>query len=140
MHRHPPLCSPGAQTPRGKKRDIAIVWLFVILRNAFRLSGPRSRIFSEEKVARRVGWFLHRSSNMHRAAVLTCQIDVTIIMVMAKKQPFALVYADVVNSHLRAIEPKYHSVIRSESRDRSLMDENCIGCGCEGTIERLFER
>ena len=33
---------------------------------------------------------------------------------MAKKQPFALVYADEVKSHLRAIEPKYHSVIRTE--------------------------
>ncbi len=33
---------------------------------------------------------------------------------MAKKQPYALVYADEVKRHLRAIEPKYHSVIRSE--------------------------
>ncbi|HKI17766.1 MAG TPA: hypothetical protein VKA15_07790 [Isosphaeraceae bacterium] len=37
----------------------------------------------------------------------------TIIIVMAKKQPFALVYAGEVKLHLRAIEPKYHSVIRS---------------------------
>ena len=33
---------------------------------------------------------------------------------MAKKHPFALVYADEVKPHLRAIEPKYHSVIQSE--------------------------
>src|SRR5260221_8893454 len=33
---------------------------------------------------------------------------------MAKKQPFALVYADAVKEHLRAIARKYHSLIRSE--------------------------
>ena len=38
----------------------------------------------------------------------------TIIMVMAKKQPFTLVYADEMKDHLRAIEPKYHSVIQAE--------------------------
>src|SRR5207253_6657404 len=39
----------------------------------------------------------------------------TIIMViMAKKSPFALVYADDVKQHLRAIETKYHSLIESE--------------------------
>jgi hypothetical protein len=35
-------------------------------------------------------------------------------MVMAKKQPFALVYADEVKLHLRAIEPKYYPVIQAE--------------------------
>ena len=35
-------------------------------------------------------------------------------MVMAKKQPFALVYADEVKEHLRAIEAKYRSTIQSE--------------------------
>jgi mRNA-degrading endonuclease RelE of RelBE toxin-antitoxin system len=39
---------------------------------------------------------------------------VTIIMVMAKKQPFALVYADEVKDHLRGIEAKYYSVIQTE--------------------------
>jgi hypothetical protein len=38
----------------------------------------------------------------------------TTIMVMAKMQPFTLVYADEVKKHLRAIEVKYHSVIQSE--------------------------
>jgi hypothetical protein len=33
---------------------------------------------------------------------------------MAKKRPFALVYGDEVKKHLRAIEAKYHSLIRSE--------------------------
>ena len=32
---------------------------------------------------------------------------------MAKKSPFALVYADEVKQHLRAIETKYHSLIQS---------------------------
>jgi len=36
------------------------------------------------------------------------------MMVMAKKQPFALVYADEVKQHLRAIETKFHSLIQSE--------------------------
>lgn len=35
-------------------------------------------------------------------------------MVMAKKQPFALVYADEIKKHMRAIETKYHSLIQSE--------------------------
>jgi hypothetical protein len=32
---------------------------------------------------------------------------------MARKQPFVLVYADVVKDHLRSIEAKYHSLIQS---------------------------
>ena len=34
-------------------------------------------------------------------------------MVMAKKQPFALIYDPEVSGHLDAIEPKYHSLIRN---------------------------
>lgn len=33
--------------------------------------------------------------------------------VMAKKQPFALVYDPEIKGHLDAIEPKYHSLIRA---------------------------
>jgi hypothetical protein len=33
-------------------------------------------------------------------------------MVMAKKQPFGLVYANEAKDHLRAIEAKFHSVIQ----------------------------
>src|SRR5260370_41277306 len=40
-------------------------------------------------------------------------VDVTIIMVMAKKRPFTLGYADEVKDHLRAVEAKYHSVIQT---------------------------
>ncbi len=39
--------------------------------------------------------------------------DVTIIKVMSKKRPFALVYANEVKGHLRAIDAKYHSAIQS---------------------------
>jgi hypothetical protein len=35
-------------------------------------------------------------------------------MVMAKKPPFTLLYADQVKEHLRAIEAKYISVIQAE--------------------------
>jgi mRNA-degrading endonuclease RelE of RelBE toxin-antitoxin system len=35
------------------------------------------------------------------------------IKVMAKMEPFAVVYADEVKQHLRAIETKYHSLIRT---------------------------
>jgi mRNA-degrading endonuclease RelE of RelBE toxin-antitoxin system len=34
-------------------------------------------------------------------------------MVMAKKQPFTLIYDPEVTKHLAAIESKYHSLIRS---------------------------
>jgi mRNA-degrading endonuclease RelE of RelBE toxin-antitoxin system len=34
-------------------------------------------------------------------------------MVMAKQQPFALIYGPAVVGHLDAIEAKYHSVIRA---------------------------
>ena len=44
----------------------------------------------------------------------------TIIRVMAKKQPFTLVYADEVKDHLRAIEAKYHSVIQTEIESQLL--------------------
>ena len=41
---------------------------------------------------------------------------------MAKKPPFALVYAAEVKRHLRAIETKYHSVIQSETEAQLLFD------------------
>lgn len=37
----------------------------------------------------------------------------TTIEVMARKQPFDLIYDPEIRSHLDAIEPKYHSVIRA---------------------------
>lgn len=37
----------------------------------------------------------------------------TTIKVMAKKLPFNLVYDPEIRSHLDAIEPKYHSLIRA---------------------------
>ena len=54
---------------------------------------------------------------MH-ADILTGRARVTIIMVMAKKQPFALIYDPEVTGHLAAIEPKYHSLIRSAIEDQ----------------------
>ena len=45
---------------------------------------------------------------------MTGRARVTIIMVMAKKRPYTLVYADEVKDHLRAIEAKYHSGIQTE--------------------------
>ena len=38
----------------------------------------------------------------------------TIIMVMKKGPPYRLVYAPQVNQHVKAIEPKYYSLIRTE--------------------------
>jgi len=37
---------------------------------------------------------------------------------MAKQQPFVLVYAEDVRQHLRAIEAKYHSLIRDTIRSQ----------------------
>ncbi len=36
------------------------------------------------------------------------------MVIMAKRPPFALVYAAEVKGHLRAIEPRHHSLIRAE--------------------------
>ena len=41
---------------------------------------------------------------------------------MAKKQPFALLYAEEIKEHLRAIETKYHSFIRSEIETQLLFE------------------
>jgi mRNA-degrading endonuclease RelE of RelBE toxin-antitoxin system len=43
-------------------------------------------------------------------------------MVMAKRPSFALVYADEVKQHLRAIETKYHSLIQSEIEGQLLFE------------------
>lgn len=43
---------------------------------------------------------------------------------MAKKQPFALVYAEVVKDHLRAIEAKYHSTIQTTIEAQLLHEPN----------------
>jgi hypothetical protein len=44
------------------------------------------------------------------------------MVIMARKAPFALVYADAVRLHLRAIESKYHSLIRLEIETQLLFD------------------
>jgi mRNA-degrading endonuclease RelE of RelBE toxin-antitoxin system len=43
-------------------------------------------------------------------------------MVMTKKPPFALVYADEVKKHLRAIETKHYSLIQSEIEGQLLFE------------------
>ncbi len=45
-------------------------------------------------------------------------------MVMAKKLPFLLVYADDVKLHLRTIDPKYYPLIRSEIEVRLSHEPN----------------
>jgi len=44
---------------------------------------------------------------------LTSPARVTIIIVIAKTQPFGLIYDPKVGEHLAAIELKYHSLIRA---------------------------
>jgi mRNA-degrading endonuclease RelE of RelBE toxin-antitoxin system len=46
------------------------------------------------------------------------------IIVMAKKQPFTLVYADEVKDHLRTIEAKHHAVIQREIETQLLHEPN----------------
>jgi mRNA-degrading endonuclease RelE of RelBE toxin-antitoxin system len=41
---------------------------------------------------------------------------------MAKKPPFALVYASEVKKHLKAIEPKYHRLIQAETEAQLLFE------------------
>ena len=43
-------------------------------------------------------------------------------MVMQRRHPFALVYAAEVRQHLRAIEARYHSMIRSEIEAQLLFE------------------
>ena len=43
-------------------------------------------------------------------------------MVMAKKRPFALVYADAVKEHLGTIETKFHSLIQSGIEEQLLFE------------------
>jgi len=50
---------------------------------------------------------------------------VTIIMTMKKGFPYRLVYAPQVNQHLKAIEPKYYSLIRT-GIERQLMFQPTI--------------
>lgn len=47
---------------------------------------------------------------------------VIIMVIMARKNPFRLVYACAVVGHLRAIDPKYHSLER-EAIEQQLMFE-----------------
>lgn len=42
----------------------------------------------------------------------------TIIVVMGKKPPYALIYDPEVSRHLAAIELKYHSLIRTSIREQ----------------------
>jgi hypothetical protein len=46
----------------------------------------------------------------------------TIITVMARKRPFALVYADEIKHHLQAVEKKYHALIRAEIEQQLLFE------------------
>jgi hypothetical protein len=48
----------------------------------------------------------------------------TIIMVMAKREPFTLVYAAEVKGHLLSIESKYHSLIRSQVESHLRFEPN----------------
>jgi hypothetical protein len=43
-------------------------------------------------------------------------------MVMAKRQPFALIYDPEVTGHLNAIESKYHSLIRATIEEQLLFE------------------
>lgn len=45
--------------------------------------------------------------------MLTSSTSVTIIMVMAKKEPFALIYDPAIEQHLQSIEKKHYSLIRN---------------------------
>jgi len=46
----------------------------------------------------------------------------TIMVIMARKQPFGLAYDPEVKEHLGAIEAKYHSLIRATIEEHLLFD------------------
>ena len=47
---------------------------------------------------------------------------VMIMVIMARKKPFRLLYARAVVDHLRAIDPKYHALVR-DAIEQQLMFE-----------------
>lgn len=53
------------------------------------------------------------SGGITRSPALNVSSIMTIITVMAKKVPYALIYDPEVSGHLASIEPKYHSLIRT---------------------------
>lgn len=52
----------------------------------------------------------------------TFYLMTTITVITAKKKPFNLIYADIVRQHLRAIEPKYYSLIRKTIKKQLLFE------------------
>jgi mRNA-degrading endonuclease RelE of RelBE toxin-antitoxin system len=42
----------------------------------------------------------------------------TIMVIMVRRLPFALIYAPAVRAHLRAIETKYHGLIRDKIEEQ----------------------
>jgi hypothetical protein len=55
-----------------------------------------------------------RLRNRHVQGLNRQSVSTIIMVIMAKKPPFASVYATEVKQHLRAIEAKHHSLIQSE--------------------------
>jgi hypothetical protein len=56
-------------------------------------------------------------------AALTRCCGATIIMVaVARKQSFSLIFDPEVEQHLRAIDAKYHSLIRTKIQEQLLFD------------------
>ncbi len=50
---------------------------------------------------------------------LTCPVPiVTILVIMVRRRPYALVYAPVVKSHLRVIERHHYSLIRASIEEQ----------------------
>src|SRR5207248_4081805 len=54
-----------------------------------------------------------RAPDSPQGGFLPGRACMTITTVMAKRQPFTLIYDPEVGRHLAAIEPKYHSLIRT---------------------------
>ena len=94
----------------------AVVRLF-----SWSASGPEQRL--QTQPGRYLG--LPRLRTERLTSMFAESAAATIILViMAKKPPFALVYADEVKQHLRAIETKYHSLIRTEVEAQLLFQPN----------------
>jgi mRNA-degrading endonuclease RelE of RelBE toxin-antitoxin system len=44
------------------------------------------------------------------------------MVIMSRQQPFALIYDPAVKDHLRAVDAKYHSLIRDTIEEQLLLD------------------
>ena len=57
-----------------------------------------------------------------RQGLTACVATTKILVIMARRRPFALIFDPLVKRHLRAIPAKYHALIRGSIREQLLFE------------------